>query len=153
MPGKIFISPIAAAFLSPYEHLAHKKFPAGVTCSSLCPGFGTKLRTQPEFSLSENFPTPPTYAALWLGLWAAQGKAGMGTGSWHVLRTHQSCQAMGQVWEGCSPSTCPHSYLAPQGYWSRAAPALITLITIWFHTATRSLSCFLLRQETQTEKH
>lgn len=79
VPGKIFIDPIAAAFLSPCEHLAHREFPTAVTC--LCPGFGTKpSQVSLNFHSFKTFSHLPLMQLCGLATGLHRGQAGMGTG-------------------------------------------------------------------------
>lgn len=161
VPGKIFIDPIAAAFLSPCEHLAHREFPTAVTC--LCPGFGTKpSQVSLNFHSFKTFSHLPLMQLCGLATGLHRGQAGMGTGCFQRVRTARSCPGWAAtLWDRPGEAVTPPPALAPtlqhKDSGSRAAPALLTLPhqTRWFlpPTATCSPSCFLLRQRNQTEEH
>lgn len=132
MPGKVFTDPTAAAFLSSYEHLTRKEFPTAVTCSSLCPWFGTKPSgVSLNFLGLKTFPHLPLAQLCGSASGLHRGKQGWHWGLacvWAQVRAALAgLPGCGTGWGGCDPSPALAPTLLHKDTGSRVAPALLTL--------------------------
>lgn len=157
MPGKIFTGPIAATFLSPYEHLAHKSSwllsPAVACAQGLALNSQESAWTFTVWKLSHSSPLHSSVA------WPL-GCTGVRTACFQCVRTDQSCPGWAaRLWDGRGEAGSPHlPSIPPCGTRTLAAQMLLLCspcLTKWFlpPTARWSLSCFLLRERNQTEEH